>query len=206
MNERLNTENAPRAVLDVDAASVWLQALVNGAPTLEFDSPSASNIALDAFWSPNDDHVDPETHLDLLEALLATACELGYLKLPDGIYAALTRTGGRTYQYVVSAPEFWGSLRLVSRPQWIDGMAPSRLKGSDAALMFLTDCVDEINEQLTSLMYSASTVLASYSSDPVLLSRLADSPDNFVRSIACQNPVTPEEARVLSALRGRQSH
>jgi hypothetical protein len=207
-SNRLDTAAAARYTLDTDGAWVWLHAIETGAILPEFDAPSASEVLLDPTWTPRRAAISDELRastVDTINALIRTASELGFLHAPDGIDGTLVALDEEFYQFQLHGQDMWNGLRLVSDSELFGAFGSRHDMGAEAALRFLMSFVDTANGLLSTLLSVATTVLAQYSTDPVLLTRLADNADPFVRHVAAGNPNTPDEARVWAALRDAKS-
>lgn len=204
MSFELNTEQAPRFVLDVPRAQEWLTAVADGTHLERFDAPSAYDLTLSPDFSLDPHHPD----VDLLEfsgALLRSATELEIIHAPDWVEAHLEDMGDGDVRVSLSAPALWGDLGVFHANGYpLDTGVPDdrwAARGVDAAMILLGEFVREANIVLSSLVTAAEVVLAQLSNDPGLLTRLADSDEPLIRHLAAGNPAAPDEARVLSALK-----
>lgn len=205
MSRSLNTEHGPRFVLDVDAAAAWLVAVEKGTHLARYDAPSAYDLVLPADFQlyGGDSAVDL---LELSGALLRTATELGIVSAPDWVQANLEDLGDGEIRLVLTAPELWGDLAISGlQPLLQDtGLPPEdrwAARGAAAAMFILGDFVRDANVALSSLVQAAEVVMAQYSTDAGLLTRLADSDEPLIRHLAAGNEAAPDEARVLAALK-----
>jgi hypothetical protein len=209
MSERMESVNAPRVVLDQTRALAWLktlEAVSAGTSVLPaaYESPSSYDLVISADWSPRDSvdaSVSEQGHMVVdLENLLRAALELGFLQTLDGVEVLYTAAGRNMYQWWVEAPRY-ANLRLSSPMALLESIGLGGVYGAEQALAVLTEAVDEANILLEALFIGASTVVADYTDDPTLLTRLAGSDERMVRAAALANPAAPEEAHVLAALR-----
>lgn len=176
MLDRIDTSNMPRFVLDPDKA-------------LAFLTDNAAAVAAQ-LSQPNG-----------LRMLLADAQRAHAIAGPDGFALAVeSNTTHRVHRFMVDG----GASSVMLAGMWISERqtAPAGTPAMEA-LEFLAAAVDEGNTMLRNLVYSATLLVASLSTDPMLLTRLADGNDPDVRAAAAGNPAAPDEARVLAALRNR---
>jgi hypothetical protein len=207
----MNTVDAPRAVLDVTRATTFLTALTElAAGTITampegYSTPAAYDIHMSERWTPDltdEDFTHDNDENQTAAAIIRSVHELGILRLPAGTVASLV-DGPNGYYYWSLTNERWAGMTLISTMQtWINWDTMGKgIAGVRRALILLHDFVDAANEMLTAVFLSASTVLAEFSTDPVLLTRLADYDEAIVRTTAIDNPAAPDEAKVLAALR-----
>lgn len=215
MPEQFDTARGPRAVLDVMGAEEWLEKVVNlvdkygavgSAPVAEqFQSPMANMLEIGSTWAPNIPGIGTEefnTSVDQVQMLVTAAQEMGFLSLPTGVEVTFSELSEGEYTWQVTGTRYAGLVFSSGRGTitWLGNVGSV---GIEQCLAILSDATSEANKIFTSLALAAATVLADYSTDPVLLTRLADYDEPMVRNIALQNPATPEEAHIIAALRER---
>lgn len=216
MPEQFDTARGPRAVLDVMAAEEWLESVTrlvdehgsvgNASIEAQFPSPMANMLEIGSTWSPAIEKIGSEEYLRSLEqvtVLVAAAQEMGVLTLPSSTQVEFSEVGSGEFLWQLTGDRYAGLVFSGDRGAitWLG--APGAL-GVEQALAILATAASEANKILTSLSIAAATVLADYSTDPVLLTRLAMYDEPMVREIALQNPATPEEGHVAAALRERK--
>lgn len=203
--DKLNTEQAPRLVLKTARAGKWLDALIavhegrrDTVPS-RYLSPSAPEVYLTATWAPRT-VPSLKTAVDV-ENLVRTAMELGYFITLEGItveFFSCLLEGQIWYAWQVHADRYAG-LRLTAPLKPLAHLALPGAAGTQAAIQILMEATDEANEMLANLVGASATILADFSTDPVLLTRLADYDEPVVRAAAAQNTATPDAGRVLAA-------
>lgn len=213
MPEQFDTSRGPRAVLNVMDAEEWLEQVTTlvdqygsvGAapPEKHFPSPMANMLEIGSTWAPNIPGLGTEafnTSVEQVQMLVVAAREMGVLDLPTGVDVEFAEVSNGEYVWQVTGNRYAG-LTLSSGRGTITWLGNVGAVGVEQCLAILADAVSEANKILSSLAVAAATVLADYSTDPLLLTRLADYDDPMVRNIALQNPAAPEEAHILAALR-----
>lgn len=204
--ENLDTRNAPRFVLDVDGIQAWIEAVVSAYPDGQrvSASPMDAEVSFGAEWSfgSSDGRPVSASSRQMLANVLIAVQELNLLRGPDGVAVDL-ESGDDGYRFSVVSEDRWPGLVLAGRDRFFSSPAEFNARGAVAVLGFLMDAVNEANSMLYALVHASTVVLAQLSTDPVLVTRLADHDESFVRAIAADNPVAPDEARVLRALRDR---
>lgn len=203
--ERIDTSSTPRFVLHVEAAELWLAEVLDAYPSGErgFRSPRDSEVQIGPDWSLASmagDSAEAASRRQSLSLLLAAAQELDILESQTGIEIDL-ESGEDGFRFMVVSDALWADLTLVGNDMFF---SDSQLTGAQGVIEFLMAAVNEGNAMLRALTQASVVVLAQFSTDPVLLTRLADYEDPLVRSLAVNNPAAPDEAKVLRALHDRE--
>lgn len=203
---RLNTEDAPRIILDVARAEQWLAGLVSPEDPQHYSAPSEYGVHLFAEWAPDlaltSDPGLREQVVETLVSLPAAAFELGIVHGGSpSLRVQVEFTHDDMLRFLISDDESWASLSLATTLVGVANLVPVDCFGDKAAIAFLAHMVDEVNIAMHDLVIAAESVLAQLSNDPVLLTRLADSDEPVVRDLALDNPFTPDEGQTLGALR-----
>lgn len=206
---RIDTEMIPRLALDASGALAWLNQLATPAGPLVIGAPSEHGIHLFEDWGPDlalstDGRLSDEA-IETLHSLPMAARELGFLQVPTTVDIRIEIVDGLLLRFLITSDETWPSLTLATPLTGLATIVVSEV-GSSAALRYLMFMVDEVNEVLGALVLAAESILAEHSTDPVLLTRLADSNEPLVRELSLKNRNMPEEGKALSALRELSEH
>lgn len=204
--DRLNTRDMPRFVLNVEDAVTWLADIIlratAPAPT-EARSPMDAELFFDPNWSVSSLVGESQgQRRQMLADMIVAAQEIGILSAPEGIRIEM-ESGDDGYRFLVTSDDRWG-ITLAGKDCFFTEAATGSY-GAAALMAVLMSAVNEGNAMLRALVEASSLILAQFSTDPVLVTRLADSDDDFVRAVAVDNPVAPDEAKVLRALRESES-
>lgn len=201
--DRLNYSQLPRFVLDVESAEAWLAEIVRaeGSPIVRpVRSPMDSELSFTPDWALSHLSGHDKTGMrQMLTDMVTAAQEIGVLSTPDGIRIEM-ESGDDGYRFLVTSDYRWEGLTLAGRDMFFAQHMP-QTQGVLGLMALLMSAVREGNRMLASMIHSASIVLAQFSTDPLLVMRLADHDEAVVRAIAADNPVAPEGAKVLRALR-----
>lgn len=210
-----DTSSSNRAVLHVQDTLDWLTAIedysleTDGPLDPAYESPSTYDVYLPSIWEPIPDrvHADPEqahhTIITTIATALRAAAELGRITLPAGIEILINDTlAPGTYNWILRADRYSYLTLTSGEPAPIEeiGTSHDHEAGASRMLAILQEATAAANQMLTALHHGAPIVLADTSTDPVLLTRLADSPDPAIRSAVLDNAAAPDEARVLASL------
>lgn len=203
--DRLNYSDLPRFVLNVEAAESWLAETVRKPSAKAFRaarSPMDGELSFDPRWALSSlKGPGHSAQREMLANMLTAAQEIGVLSAPDGVTIEM-ESGDDGFRFLVRADYRWEGLLLAGRDILFENLLFEEY-GPQALVSVLMFAAREGNRMLSSMVRSASMVLAQFSTDPLLVTRLADHDEPSVRAVAADNPVAPEEAQVLRALRDR---
>jgi hypothetical protein len=200
--DRLNHSQLPRFVLDVESTEAWLVEIIRAQDQQQSRparSPMDSELSFGSDWALSRlGGSDKSGMRQMLTDMVTAAQEIGVLSTPDGVRIEM-ESGDDGYRFLVVSDERWG-LTLAGRDMFFAEDMP-KTQGVLGLMSLLMSAVREGNSMLSALVNASSLILAQFSTDPVLVTRLADHDEAFVRAIAADNPVAPEDAKVLRALR-----
>lgn len=201
--DRLDYSRLPIFVLDVESTEAWLNEVVRAQgsqPVRPARSPMDTELSFTPDWALSR-LAGPERSgmREMLTDMVTAAQEIGLISTPEGIRLEM-ESGDDGYRFMVTSDYRWEGLTLAGRDMYFaENMASTQ--GVLALMALLMSAVREGNRMLASMIHSASIVLAQFSTDPLLVMRLADHDEAAVRAIAADNPAAPEGAKVLRALR-----
>jgi len=201
--ERLNYSELPRFVLNVEFAEAWLLEIVRAQDPQQVRaarSPMDAELSFAPDWALS--HLkgpDQGAAREMLSDMVTAAQEIGIVSAPDGVRIEV-ESGDDGLRFMVQSDYRWEGLTLAGRDMFfVDGLMEER--GTQGLMSVLMIAVREGNRMLASMVRAASMVLAQFSTDPWMVTRLADHDEASVRAVAVDNPVAPDEAKVLRALR-----
>lgn len=203
--DRLNYSDLPRFVLNVEAAESWLVEIVRASHPQHARtarSPMDAELSFGPDWAMSRlKGPDRGAQREMVSDMLVAAQEIGILSTPEGVRIEL-ESGDDGFRLLVRSDYRWEGLTLAGRDMFFEEHVMEE-HGAQGLISVLMIAVREGNRMLSSMVRSASMVLAQFSTDPLLVTRLADHDEPSVRAVAADNPVAPEEAQVLRALRDR---
>lgn len=203
--EYLDTEDIPRATLNVGAAEAWLyelEELDRCWDQLDYHTRSTTP-RIPANWNPLYDISDP-SRPDPLPGIgqFVDAAQLAGVLTVAGKHPIEFIPAGTTQYFWrlrnTTGLTFTSSELLNAQSVGVNG---SIARYAKIGLHILGEAVQQANRMLASTLQSAYALMAEQSTDTVLLTRLATYDDVNVRNGILLNPAAPTEAKVVLALR-----
>lgn len=205
-----------RVTLNQSAFAAWWAGLRRPQHPELLERATPAGMALSTLltsldWSSGRHALPPEPieQVVALGLLLDCARYERILKIPDMVQVTVFPLGGEMFAFAVSQLEMssasmlsrtFRTRQLVRGPFLYTGQITDPEVASAAATEFLRLAEQEVNTVLLDSAASAMFLVASSTSDPVLLTRLAESSDMAVRRAVAANPHTPAEAHTLAAI------